>query len=532
MTDNLHFDVVVIGAGPAGLATAIQLKKKLNHCNSKASIIVIEKADQLSSHNLSGALFESECLDNLIPDWKQDSNIFIKNMLKQVVKHSDLYFLTKHLKFPILPFMRPSEMKHNGDKIISINSLIKWLAKKAVNLGVDVHTDFTGVDMLIENQAVKGIIVKTKDGSSEVIEANLTVFADGANSFLSKKLITAFNLDKHSNPQVYSIGIKQLVKLTSNKYFNPNRVIYTLGFPNKYNVFGGGFLYNMGDNLVSIGLSLGLDWPYCNLNPQQELELYKTHPFIDRLLKDSKVVASGAKLIPEGGFYSMPKVFAPRALIVGDAAGLVNMKKTKGLHLAINSGIAAGNTAFQAITNNDFSENTLKTYINELQKLKVISEMKSARNFRQVFFSKAGLLLGAPLSLIQQYLPFKLKTKADHLHTSSRKLLRHYSKENMDPKTFAYFAGVHHKDNHKPHIHIKDPAQCQKCRDVYGCPCTNFCPAKVYNFAEEKQNSDDLIEISSSDCLHDRSCVVKCPYQNIDWELPIDGQGPRYGVDG
>jgi len=276
--------------------------------------------------------------------------------------------------------------------------------------------------------------------------------------------------------------------------------------------------------VVAIALILALDWRYCDLNPQQELQVFKSHRFVSSLIEGGEVIGYGAKTLPEGGCYSMPGLVANGALIIGDAAGLTNVRKLKGLHYAIKSGISAAEAIFYAVEQGSFSKQNLKKYENLLAGSFVIKDMAGARNYRQVFSraGRAGIYLGAPLSFVQQWLPFRLDTRPDYEGMRRAMLGREYS-GGIDRLTDVSFSGTDHREDEPSHIAFLDPAQCTPCREQYGCyPCVSFCPGEVY------RAEDDKIVLSPSNCLHCQTCRVKCPRQNIKWQLPEGGDGPRY----
>lgn len=519
-------DVLIVGAGPAGLATAIRLRQRLREAGKEASVAVIDKAPKLGYHNLSGAVFEVGCLDRLVPGWREEKDPFIESMVP--VKRDEMFYLTEREAQKIPPALVPRPMRHTGDYAISINRLVRWLGQVAQREGAEVHLGFAAKELLMEGEAVRGVRLVDQGRSAhdpqppgflpgETIEAKVTVISDGSRGVLSRQLTE--RLRPPRNPQVYSIGVKQLIKLPKGHAFGEGRVVHTLGYPCRPDVFGGGFLYDMGHDEVAVGLILGLDWKYPDLNPQQELERFKAHPFIAEWLKDGQVTATGVKTIPEGGYYSLPQLVTEGALLAGDAAGFVNMRKIKGIHYAILSGICAADTIFEALERNDFSEDTLLAYKKALGR-DVLEPLRAARNFRQVF--QLGLHLGAPLSVIQHLLPFGLPTKPDHESLDPKRRLGVDSEAGMDKATFVNLSGATHREDEPSHIIIKDPSVCERCFEEYGAPCVRLCPGEVY------RRRDNHIVLSPSNCMHDGSCMVKCPYQNIIWTVPEGGEGPRY----
>ncbi|MCE9616556.1 MAG: electron transfer flavoprotein-ubiquinone oxidoreductase [Lentisphaerae bacterium] len=519
-------DCLIIGGGPAGLATAIRLKQRLTQAGREAAVVVVEKAARLGYHALSGGVFETACLDELVPGWAQLDDPFVTEMVR--IEQDDLYFLTEKHAHLVPRSLVPAAMHHTGDAAISLSRLAAWLGKLAEREGVEIYTGFAAERLLLDGGAVRGVklvdLGRGRDGTpkknflaGEEIEARVTVLADGARGVLSRQFVEAFGGGE--NPQIYSLGIKQLIKLPAGHAFGGKRVIHTLGYPNRPDVFGGGFLYSMGHDHVALGLILGLDWKYADLNGQLELEIFKGHPFMADLLKGGQVVAAGAKTIPEGGYYALPTLTADGGVLVGDAAGFVNMEKIKGLHYAIRSGMCAGDAIADALAQGNASKVALAGYRARLEERGILSDMKHARNYRQSF--KHGTMAGAPLSLLQSWLPFRLAMEQDHLATRADARLNRV-KTGMDKPQFTSLSGAMHREDEPPHLRILDPAACVECANVYGSPCVHFCPGEVY-----RMKGTEMI-VSHTNCLHDGSCQVKCPMQNILWTVPEGGEGPRF----
>jgi electron-transferring-flavoprotein dehydrogenase len=528
-------DVLFVGAGPASLAGAIRLKQLLNENGRNESIVVIEKAEKLGQHNLSGALFEAEVLDELIPDWRKNESRFIKKMLANEVKKDEVFFLLPKLPIKVPELFIPPYMRHSGNYAISVSELVNWLAGHARSLGVEIYNGFVGEKVIVENGTVTGIklddkgLDKDKKPQSnyipgETLKAKVTVFGDGSLGVLSEQLIQKLNFTDDTNPPIYSIGVKEVIKLPKYNNLGSNYAAYMLGFPNKASNFGGATIYSMGKDVASLAIYISLDWRYCDLDPQRELQLLKSHWFVKRLLYGGEVIAYGAKTLPEGGYYSMPEPVANGALIIGDAANLLSTKKLKGLHYAIESGILAANAVFEAIQKQDFSAHTLSKYKSSLEDSFVGKELREARNYRQIF-SKAGrfgVYLGTPLSLLHKFVPGKLTTESDYKHTTKAKLNRQYQ-GGIDKLTDVSLSGTHHREDAPSHITLLNPQLCLTCGEEYRChPCEFFCPGQVYRFAEGK------MLLSPSNCLHCQTCRVKCPYQNIQWRIPEGGDGPKY----
>lgn len=539
MNELNKVDVLFVGAGPASLAGAIKLKQLLNQKGRTESVVVIEKADKPGQHNLSGAIFEADILDELIPGWKEKKDGFVIKTLANRVERDELFFLPGDrlaIKFPEI--LVPSYMRNKGNHVISVGDLVSWLAGIARALGVEIYTGFAAREIVVENNAIKGIKLGDKGLDKqgmklanylpgEVLEAKVTVFGEGSLGQLSEELVKRFNLGKGRNPQVYTLGVKEIIRLPEKNIFGPNRVIHTFGFPGRIltpDIFGGGSIYSSGENTVSVALMLALDWRYSDLNPQKELQIFKSHSFIRRMIEGGEVIAYGARTLPEGGYYSIPELAANGAVIIGDAAGLTNVRKLKGMHYAIKSGMLAAEAIFKAIERKDFSRSILKTYEDLLENSFVMKDMRQARNYRQVFTKagRAGFYAGAPLSLIQQWIPLRLSAKPDYKGMSRAKLNRRYS-GGIDQLPAVSLSGTTHREDQPSHISFLDPGEDDGCWKEYGChPCAFFCPGEVYKFENDK------FILSPSNCLHCQTCRIKCPHQIIKWQVPEGGDGPRY----
>ncbi len=538
--DELNkMDVLFVGAGPASLAGAIKLKQLLNQKGRNESVVVIEKADKLGQHNLSGAVFEAGILDELLPDWREKKDGFVTKVLANKVERDEiLLLLGDRLAIKLPETFVPSYMHHSGDYVISVSELVNWLADIARGLGVEIYTGYAAKEVVVENNLVRGVKLGDKGLDKEreklpnyvpgeILEAKVAVFGEGSLGQLSEETVKRFNLGKGRNQQVYSLGVKEIIRLPEKNNFGPNRVIHTMGFPNRTftpDIFGGGTMYSLGENMVAVALVLALDWRYCDLNPQQGLQIFKSHGFVKRMIEGGEVIAYGAKTLPEGGYYSIPELVTDGALIIGDAAGLTSVRKLKGLHYAIKSGMIAAEAIFKAIEQQNFSKQTLKTYEDLLEKSFVMKDIRAGKNYRQVFAKtgRAGLYAGAPLSLIQQWTPFRLGTKPDHESLRKTRLNRQYS-DGIDRLTAVSLSGTTHREDEPSHITFSDPTECTGCEQEYGChPCEYFCPGEVYKFEEDK------LILSPSNCLHCQTCRIKCPHQVIKWEVPEGGDGPRY----
>ena len=539
MDELKKIDVLFVGAGPANLAGAIKLKQLLNQKGIDQSVVVIEKADRIGQHHLSGAIIEAQVIDELLPGWQNDEeDKFIKQLLASRIINDELYILKgKNIAFQVPELLVPPSLQNKNAYALSISELVNWLARIATKLGVELYTGFAAKEIIIEKNKVKGVklgdkgLDKDKNPLSnyvpgEIIEAKVTVLGEGSAGLLAENVVKQFNLNANKNPQIYAMGVKEIIKLPENNLFGANRVIHTLGFPLPSDVYGAGSIYSMRDNLVAVALVMSLDWRYADLSPQQELQIYKSHSMIQDFLKGGKVVAYGAKTFPEGGFYSVPQLVADGVIIVGDAAGLTNAKKRKGLRYAIKSGIAAGESIYQAIEKQDFRAQSLMKYHDILNESFVMKELYASRNYRQIFSrtGRLGYYLGAPLSFFQSWIPGKLSTKPGY-KGMRRVHLRRQPVDGIDRLSAVSLSGTTHREDEPSHITFREACRNESCFNEFGCrPCASFCPAEVYKFEDGK------LILSPSNCLHCQTCRLKCPRQLIKWEVPEGGDGPRYKI--
>ncbi len=519
-------DILVVGAGPAGLATALRAKRAATAAGRDLGVAVLDKAPAAGNHTLSGAAFEPACLDDLVPGWRDLRNPFTSNLVP--VERDDLYFLRAKAANRIPSRVVPARMHHEGDVVISISRLAAFLAEQAEAAGVELYHGYTARSLIVDHGAVRGVrlaeVGLAQDGTpkanhlpAEEVRAPITVIADGTHGVLS----TAFgeHFGQGVNPQVFSLGMKAVVQFPEASPFGNNRVAHTLGYPLPPSVFGGGFLYSLGEKTVAVGLILGLDWKYGDLNPQREFEVFRAHPFIRRLLKGGVTVATGAKTIPEGGLFAQGTLAAPGAMVVGDGAGFVNMEKIKGIHYAIRSGMAAADTALDALGAGG-ALGSLDGYRDRLERSGMLEDFRHARNYRQVF--QFGLFGGTPLSLVQSRIPARLGIHRDGQATKKGARLNRSDPGRMDGATFVALTGTVHREDEPSHIEITDPSRCLACEADYANACTHFCPGQVYRW------SGSEVVLSPSNCLHCMTCAVKCPEDVIRWVPPEGGEGPRY----
>ena len=522
-------DVLIVGAGPAGLATAIRLRQRLAETVPGASVAVIDKSPRPGYHSLSGAAFEPACLDELVPGWRDDRR-FMEHVMP--VERDEMYYLLGDKAIQVPKAVVPKGMHHIGDVTISVARLTAFLGEKAEKAGVDFYGSYSARDLIIEDDRVAGVrlgemglsVHHGKKGNyrpAEEIRARVTVLADGSRGVLSTQMREHFGGGK--NPQVYSLGIKAVIKYPGDNAFGVNRVIHPLGYPAPNDVFGGGFIYSLDEQTVAAGLILGLDWKYGDLNPQREFERFRKHPFIAKILHRSVTIATGARTIPEGGYHSLGKLAVAGAIAVGDGAGFVNMAKIKGIHYAILSGMAAADTLAESLAavgaGTDAPLHTAG-YQQRLEERGVLADLRGARNYRQAF--KWGTIFGAPLSLVQGKLPTTLGLEPDAHGTKKGARLGRENPGGLDGATFVSLTGSLHREDEPAHMQVLDPEKCISCTADYANSCTHFCPGQVYRWDGEK------IVLSASNCLHCMTCAVKCPNENILWQPPEGGEGPRF----
>jgi len=542
--------VLIVGAGPAGLASAIQLKAE----KPEIDVCVIDKAPALGNHNLSGAVLEAEplhtLLDSSVPGWRDSDSA--KDVLGHKIDEDNIMFLLgKKLSFNIFFAIKLAkifrldfgQMIHKGDYIVSISRLTKWLGQLAKELGAEVVTGFAAEDIILDELLGCATGVKLvdqgldKEGNKqpnfvegEIVNADFILLAEGCDGLLTEKFIEKAKLLRQS-PQLYSVGVKELIKVSGEQYkkFGDSRVVHAMGYPLWTPVFGpgmfgGGIMYPAGDEHIAVGMIVGADWKYCDFNPQDALTNFKNHRFVKKFIEGGTVVEAGAKMIPEGGYYAIPRdaetgsIGKGNVMILGDSAGFVNMLKIKGLHSAIDSGIQAA----KAIAENlNEPEAAAARYTELIGQSNVAGEMDSAKNFRQTV-AKFGPLQGMPLSILGGLLP-RFKTEFDY-EAMTIAPYRHKPNHQFDKDTFTAMAATEHREEQPSHLTILDSDICKtKCTPAFSSPCITFCPAGVYETVH-----DEVKPANPSNCLHCKTCQRKCPFDNIRWTVPEGGGGPRY----
>lgn len=535
--NQVEVDILFVGAGPASLAGAYHLARLIKNQNlSNISIAVIEKSQGLGDHILSGAVMDPGSLRELMPDFLQRGA-----PVDTPVKCDQVMFLTRRSKF-ILPIAPPA-LRNHGNYILSLGRLVQWLGGEVQKSGVDIYLGTPASEILYDGDRVIGVRTSGKGLSKKGekksnfqagidIKAKVTILGEGAFGSLTQSLIQRLDLAKGKNPQSFSTGVKEIWEIEPERHVE-GLVIHTLGFPLKPDTFGGGWIYHMKNNLVSLGFVVGLDYEDPNLDFHEELQKYKTHPSIAKMLRGGKLLAYGAKTIAEGGYFSMPRLYGDGFLLTGECAGFLNSARLKGIHLAIKSGMLAAQTALQALIKNDFSKSALSDYERRFETSWAKRELWRVRNFHQGF--RDGLWAGLAHYALQML-------------TGGRGLWSRYP-SGLDWKTLIptragslpevrvgvsklsdlYLSGVYHEEDQPSHIRILDTDICHnRCRTEYGNPCQYFCPANVFEWVENEQGTGTVLRLSPSNCIHCKTCAIKDPYDIVRWLSPEGGGGPRY----
>ncbi len=545
--DTVSTDVLIIGGGPSGLATAIHLADTLKQNGQNHRILLIEKGSSIGSHILSGAVIKPEVFKELLPKVEFSEIPFNAKVVKD-----SMVLLGGNGHFT-LPFHIPY-MNNLGNYTASLGQICKFLAVKAEEKGVEIYTGFAVDEILYKEGKVIG--AKTKDTGLDHhghqlenfqagtrIEAKITIFAEGTRGSLTKMLIKKFNLQKDKNEQIYSLGCKELWSVPQGN-IEAGQVYHTMGYPLNNDEFGGGFIYGLNDSKVAIGIVVGLDYKDPSFDVHDAMQAWKTTSFVSKILKGGKLVEYGAKTLPEGGFYSIPKLYVDNALIVGDSAGLVVMPALKGVHLAIKSGMLAAQTAFTALLNNDTSEKSLQQYEKLLNNSSIRKEMYPVRNFRQGF--EHGLIAGGfhfGTQLITGGAGFFGRLQSHPDNQATQKLSEYKKKPfkerfkgklefdkvlTFDKATDIYHSGVYHDEQQVVHLHINNPENFNAVNiEEFGAPEQFYCSSEVYELHINKDGHKEL-RIHAENCMHCRTCDIKSPGEGITWVVPNGGNGPDF----
>ena len=539
--ESMEYDVVIVGAGPAGLANAIKLKQ----LNPDLNVCVVEKASEVGAHILSGNVFETKALDELLPDWKNMEGCPIKT---KVVKEKFLFLLSEKSSFSWPAWLLPPVQHNKGNYIISLANLCRWLGQTAENLGVEIYPGFAASEVLFnDDNSVKGIATndmgidingQKKDTYEPGIElhAKVTVFAEGCRGHLGKQLIKKYELDKDSDPQQYGIGLKEIWEVPEANH-DEGLILHSAGWPLDNNTYGGSFVYHASNNQIYMGYVVGLDYKNPYLSPYEEFQRFKTHPRIKKMIDGGKRISYGARALIEGGIQSLPKMFMPGALLIGCDAGTLNMPKIKGSHTAMKSGII-GAEAIDEYLKDGLS--SLENYEKKFMDSWAYKELHAARNVKP-FITKFGLLIGTILTGIDQILfrgklPFTLNhSHADHetLMPASESKKIEYPKPDgkitFDRASSVFLTGTYHAENQPVHLVLEDKElPITYTLEKFDEPAQRYCPAGVYEIHKDDDGSNPKFVINSQNCIHCKTCDIKEPSQNINWVTPEGSGGPKY----
>lgn len=566
MTDDIQreemdCDVLIVGAGSAGLSCAIQLQKKINDHNEAVAsgklegeeipeqmIVVLEKGAEVGAHSFSGAVMNPSALSELIPNYKEEGC-----PIDSDVEEDAVYYLTKNgqIKSPITP----PPFKNHGNHIVSISKVNRWLGDKAEEMGINIFPGFAAVECLYgDNNEVIGVRTGDrgigKDGEHKanfeagmILKSKVTIFAEGTRGSLFKQVSDKLNLREGKNEEVFELGVKEIIQMPEGTV-KPGQVIHTMGYPLNKSI-GGTFIYTVPGDKVYVGLVGYLDTEDPLFDPHRELQKLKTHPFVANMIKGGKVLAYGGKTLPAGGWYSMPKLYHTGMMVVGDTASMVDVQKLKGIHLAMKSGMLAGETAFEAILKQDFTEATLATYEEKIHQSFVKKDLYRVRNFHQTL--SKGVFASLPLIALQEItggrgLVDNMKVEKDSSTTETvvevwgaegektpvNQLPKSDDTLFFDKLSSVYMTGTFHEEDSPSHLLVADNDICRtKCEPKYKSPCNHFCPANVYEMQDNDKGSKDLL-VNYTNCIHCKSCDIKCPFDNITWTVPEGGGGPNY----
>jgi electron-transferring-flavoprotein dehydrogenase len=557
----LEVDVLFVGGGPACLAGAWRLAGLVAEENERRekeggaplapSILLVEKASEIGFHALSGAVLDPRALKELWPDFEARGC-----PLEAPVADDETWFLTKGGKWKA-PWT-PPPLRNHGNFVASLGKLVRWMAAQVEERGgVDLFAGFAAAQPLVEDGRVVGVRCQDrgvgKDGAPGPgfepgidIRAKLTILGEGPRGTLTKVLTKRFELDRDRGAQVYAIGIKEIWQMPAGST-PAGRVVHTMGWPLDARTFGGGFAYTMGGDMVDLGLVVGLDYEDPHLDPHGLFQAWKTHPDIAAMVAGGKMAHYGAKALPEGGWYSIPRPYMPGCLVVGDSASLLNPMRLKGIHTGMKSGALAAEVALEALLQDEFTADFLSRYEDRVKASWIGEELKSSRNFHQGF--GGGLwkgLLNAGLMTVNGGKGLGERPKVEAGHKRMRKLAEHYGDEvpefrrakydgerTFDRVTDVFASGTKHEQDQPSHLKVADLNLCAtKCVTEYGNPCTRFCPAAVYEMVDVEAPAPGAprtrLQINFENCVHCKTCDIMDPYEVITWTPPEGGDGPRY----
>ncbi len=561
--EQIEMDVVFVGAGPANLAAALHLKNSIAEHDELVErgirrgnkvgdieIGIVEKGPYVGAHILSGAVMDPIAIRELMPDFLEQGC-----PVDTVVTEDEAWYLTKNKGF-VAP-ITPPPLKNKGKYIISLSRMCEWLAEKCEEAGINIFPEFPAAEVLYdENEKVIGVRTGDKGIDKEGHQkgnfepgvdllAKVTVLGEGSRGSLAKQLTARLGLNEGKDAQVFSLGVKELWELPAGN-FAEGKVVHTLGFPSDTKTYGGGWIYGLKNNVVSIGYVTGLDYLDPTIDPHAEFQKFKTHPKVAEILRGGKMLKYGAKTINAGGFYTMPRLYADGVLLVGDCASFLNGQRIKGIHTAMKSGMLAAETIIGAFERGDFTSRTLRHFEEKVNLSWIYDELHPVRNFHASFQSgRWSALINSGLQFLTKGMAWGFMPKEHHIAGHERMQHIHdrhgytdpdryqdlkFDKElTFDKATDVFYAGVAHDEDQPSHLHVLDTEVCAtKCAEEFGNPCEKFCPAAVYEMEFDAGTNRRELKVNFSNCVHCKTCDIADPYQIINWVTPEGGGGPDY----